>query len=110
LEKLAQLLSRDFEVRVVVEQIDLTDIAAVSGLHQRLCDQGIEIDILINHAGHGLQGPFLDATLDSALSMVQLDIASLTALTHMFTRDMRTRGRRKILLVESLLAYQGVKT
>jgi hypothetical protein len=40
--------------------------------------------------------------------MVQLDIASLTAVTHVFARDMRTRKRGKILLVASLLAYQGV--
>jgi len=41
--------------------------------------------------------------------MVQLDVASLTAVTYLFARDMRTRGRGKILLVASLLAYQGVQ-
>ena len=109
LEKLAEALRREFGVPIVVEQIDLTDIAAVGGLHQRLRDQGIEVEILINNAGHGLQGPFLDAPLDSVLSMVQLDIASLTAVTHVFAQEMRTRGRGKILLVASLLAYQGVQ-
>jgi short-subunit dehydrogenase len=34
---------------------------------------------------------------------------SLTAVTHVFAQDMRTRGRGKILLVASLLAYQGVE-
>jgi AraC-like DNA-binding protein len=41
--------------------------------------------------------------------MVQLDIASLTAVTHVFAQDMRTRGRGKMLLVASLLAFQGVE-
>jgi short-subunit dehydrogenase len=109
LERLAESLRREFGMRVIVEQIDLTDIAAVGGLHQRLRDQGIEIEILINNAGHGLQGPFLDTSLDSALAMVQLDIASLTAVTHVFAQDMRTRGRGKILLVASLLGYLGVE-
>lgn len=67
------------------------------------------IDILINNAGHGLQGPFVDSQLDAALAMVQLDVASLTAVTHVFAQDMRARGRGKILLVASLLAYQGVQ-
>jgi len=40
---------------------------------------------------------------------VQLDIASLTAVTHVFAQDMRTRKRGKILLVASLLACQGVQ-
>ena len=109
MERLAEALRRQFGVEVVVEGIDLTDIAAVSRLHQRLRDRGIEIEILINNAGHGLQGSFLDAQMDSALAMVQLDVASLTAVTHLFAQDMRTRGHGKILLVASLLGYLGVE-
>lgn len=41
--------------------------------------------------------------------MVQLDIASLTAVTHVFAQDMRRRGRGEVLLVASMLAYQGVE-
>src|SRR5437773_5754429 len=109
LQKLAEALRQQFRVEIVVEQVDLSDIAAVVQLHQRLRERGIAIEILINNAGHGLQARFLDGQLDAALAMVQLDVASLTAVTHVFAQDMRTRGRGKILLVASLLAYQGVK-
>ena len=109
LQSLAEELRQQFRIDVIVEQVDLSDLAAVIQLHERLRERGIVIDILINNAGHGLQGPFLDAKLDAALAMVQLDVASLTAVTHIFAQDMRTRGRGKILLVASLLAYQGVQ-
>jgi short-subunit dehydrogenase len=109
LETLAETLRQRYRIEVVVEQVDLSDVAAVVQLHQRLRERDIAIDILINNAGHGRQGPFLDRPLDDALSMVQLDIASLTAVTHVFAQDMRTRGRGKILLVASLLAFQGVE-
>ncbi len=109
LQTLAESLRQQFRIEVVVEQVDLSDIAAVIQLHQRLRERGLEIDILINNAGHGLQGPFADAPLDSVLSMVQLDVASLTAITHVFAQDMRARKRGKILLVASMLAYQGVE-
>ena len=109
LQALAEALRRQYSIDVVVEQVDLSDVAAVIELHRRLREQGIAIDILINNAGHGLQGPFVDGKLDAALAMVQLDVASLTAVTHVFAQDMRTRGRGKILLVASLLAYQGVQ-
>src|SRR5436189_5174549 len=108
LQKLAEALRQQFHVEIVVEQVDLSDISAVIQLHQRLRERGIEIDILINNAGHGLQGPFIDSKLDAALAMVQLDIASLTAVTHIFAQDMRIRRRGKIMLVASLLAFQGV--
>jgi short-subunit dehydrogenase len=109
LQTLAEALRQQFRIEVVVEQVDLSDIAAIVQLHQRLCERGIEVDSLINNAGHGLQGPFADAPLDAVLSMVQLDVASLTAVTHVFSQGMRTRKHGKILLVASLLAYQGVE-
>jgi uncharacterized protein len=109
LQKLAAELHEQFRVEVVVEQVDLSDIAAVVRLHARLRERGVAIDILINNAGHGLQGPFIDSKLDAALAMVQLDIASLTAVTHVFAQDMRARKRGKILLVASMLALLGVE-
>ncbi len=109
LEALAKKLRQQHCIEVMVEQVDLSDVAAVIQLHQRLRERGISIDILINNAGHGWQGPFLDGMLDAALAMVQLDVASLTAVTHIFAQDMRTRGRGRILLVASLLAYQGAQ-
>jgi len=109
LETLAERLRQQYGIDVVVEQVDLSDVAAIIQLHQRLRERGIAVDILINNAGHGLQGTFVDGTLDAALAMLQLDVVSLTAVTHVFAQDMRTRGRGKILLVASLLAYQGVE-
>jgi short-subunit dehydrogenase len=109
LQVLAETLRQQHGTHVVVEQVDLSDIAAISRLHERLRERGIAIDILINNAGHGLQGPFTDTPLDQALSMVQLDVASLTAVTHVFAREMRARRRGKILLVASVLAFQGME-
>jgi short-subunit dehydrogenase len=109
LQSLAAALRQQHGAEVLVEQVDLSDIAAVVHLRERLEDRGIAIDILINNAGQGLQGPFADAPLDTALAMVQLDVASLTAVTHVFAQDMRDRRKGKILLVASVLAFQGVE-
>jgi short-subunit dehydrogenase len=109
LQTLAQALRQQYRVEVVVEQVDLANIDAVIQLHQRLRQRGIEIDTLINNAGHGLQGPFVDGKLDATLAMLQLDVVSLTAVTHVFAQDMRARRRGKILVVASMLAYQGVE-
>src|ERR1051326_1332227 len=109
LQTLAEKIRQQHRIEVVVEQVDLSDVGAVIHLHQRLRERDIAIDILINNAGHGRQGPFIDSNLDAALAMVHLDVASLTAVTHVFAQDMRARGHGKILLVASLLAYQGVQ-
>src|SRR6187431_633935 len=64
LQTLAETLRQQYRIDVVVEQVDLSDVAAVIQLHRRLRERGIAIDILVNNAGHGRQGPFLDGPLD----------------------------------------------
>ncbi|MCC4635872.1 SDR family NAD(P)-dependent oxidoreductase [Xanthomonas dyei] len=108
LDALANTLRQEFGVDVIVEQVDLSNIDAVTALHRDLRERGIAVEILINNAGHGLQGAFLDTPIHSALDMVQLDITSLTVMTHLFGADMRKRGHGKILLVASLLSHFGV--
>ena len=109
LESLARELRKDFDVDVIVEQVDLSSVVAVTDLHQRLRDRNIVVDVLINNAGHGLQGPFLGEPLAHSLAMIDLDIASLTAMTRLFGESMRARKKGSILMVASLLSYQGVK-
>ena len=53
LQTLATELRERYRTVVIVEQVDLSHVAAVIQLHQRLRERGIAIDILINNAGHG---------------------------------------------------------
>jgi len=80
LQKLADELRQSWRIEVVVEAVDLADISAAVQLHERIGERGIVIDIMVNNAGHELRGPFLEGPLDVALTMVQLDIASLNAV------------------------------
>jgi uncharacterized protein len=109
LQTLARKLHERYNVDVIVEQVDLSAITAVVELHKRLRERGIAIDVLINNAGHGWQGPFLEEPLDRAMAMLNVDVASMTAVTRLFVEDMRARGHGHILMVASLLAYQGVQ-
>ncbi|AKK00650.1 short-chain dehydrogenase [Pseudomonas chlororaphis] len=109
LEALSAQLRERFGIEILVEQVDLSSVPAIIELHKRLGQQGIVVDVLINNAGHGLQGPFIDHAVDQSLAMINLDIASLTVMTRLFAQDMRIRRRGHILQVASLLSYQGVK-
>lgn len=77
--------------------------------YRRLKAQNIHVETLINNAGYGLQGRFPDHSLTDSLNIINLDIASLTAVTRLFADDMKKAGKGRILMVASLLSYQGVK-
>lgn len=107
MEALAAALRVKHGVTVIVEPIDLAQPGAGSALQARLLQQGIVIDILINNAGFGLFGEFYAQPLQRTLEMLQLNIASLTELTHVFAADMVARNSGHILLVASILGYQA---
>jgi short-subunit dehydrogenase len=60
---------------------------------------------LINNAGFGEYGHFLNTSLEVELKMINLNITGLVILTKLFAKDMAARGGGKILNVASLLSF-----
>lgn len=71
-----------------------------------LIDQAGDFDILINNAGVGLTGPFLETDLKKEEDMIALNITSLTALTKYAVQMMKKKGHGNILNVASTAAFQ----
>jgi len=107
MEKLAEQLRQSRRVNVVVEGLDLAKPAAGAELKSRLDSRGLTIDVLVNNAGFGLYGSFVDQPLQKTLDMLHLNILALTELTYVFANDMRKRRTGHILLIASLLGYQA---
>src|SRR5439155_5020582 len=95
-------------VSVVVEGIDLSESGAARELKSRLDKRGIAVDVLVNNAGYGLYGEFVDQPLQKTLDMLQVNLVAVTELTHIFAAEMIKRRSGHILLIASLLGYQGV--
>lgn len=110
MEALASQLRQQHQVEVVVIGIDLALPAAGLQLKAQLDARQIAIDVLINNAGYGLYGEFVDQPVAATLNMLQLNIMSLTELTHVFAQDMVRRGAGHILLVASIVGYQATPT
>ena len=106
MQALAMQLREQHAVEVVVEAIDLSAVGSSLDLQKRLDERSIEPSILINNAAFGLSGEFLTQDMDRVREMLNLDIVTLTELTHLFGKRMAARGGGHILLVASLAAYQ----
>lgn len=107
MQELSAALSDQYGIRVHVEPMDLSLHGVGEELKARLDKLSIEVDLLINNAGYGLFGDFLEQKISDCLNMMQLNMLSLTELTHVFSRDMVLRGKGQILLVASIGAYQA---
>jgi uncharacterized protein len=108
MDRLAERLRRDHGVEVLVETLDLSDAGAAVQLKSRMDTRRIPIEVLVNNAGYGAFGEFLDQSLERLREMLQVNMLAVTEVTHLFGRDMAERGRGHILLIASLLGYQAV--
>ena len=85
---------------------DLTAPGAGAALEAAVAAKGLEVDVLVNNAGYGLTGGFLDTDRDDQLAMIDLDVRVLTELCHRFGQGMKARRRGGILNVASTAAFQ----
>jgi short-subunit dehydrogenase len=67
---------------------------------------GIAVDVLVNNAGFGTNGPFAETELTDELQMLQVNVVALTHLTKLFLREMLARGSGRIMNVASTAAFQ----
>ncbi|HEY3404154.1 MAG TPA: SDR family oxidoreductase [Ohtaekwangia sp.] len=92
----------NYGVSVTTIQKDLFERNHAFDLYHEIKSQGIEIDILINNAGHGHYGEFIDTNLDMELKIIDLNIGSLVILTKLFLKDMVERKQGRILNLSSI--------
>jgi short-subunit dehydrogenase len=108
MEQLAEALRKARSVQVLVIGMDLSQPGAAAELKAQLDARGIGIEVLVNNAGFGVYGEFLDQSIEKITELMRLNIMTLTELTHIFGLDMANRGRGQILLLSSVLGYQAV--
>lgn len=87
---------------------DLAAPGAAEALVARVHAAGLTVDVLVNNAGYGKAGPFVDAEAATYEDMIQLNCGALTALARLLLPPMLARGRGGILNVASTASFQPV--
>ncbi|HVO17674.1 MAG TPA: SDR family NAD(P)-dependent oxidoreductase [Anaeromyxobacter sp.] len=106
LEALAADLRGRNGVPVAVVPLDLAAPGAPAALVAELGRRGLEVDVLINNAGFGLYGEFLEIDPVREREMMILDVLVPLELTRSLGGAMIRRGRGFILQVSSIGGYQ----
>ena len=71
-------------------------------LYELVKAKGIQVDVLVNDAGQGQYGKFIETDIARELDIIQLNISSLVVLTKLFLRDMIAGKGGKILNLSSV--------
>ncbi len=110
LNELKQELENKYKVKVCTIGKDLSISTATQQVYEETKTQNIEIDYLINNAGFGDFGMFVETDWDKELQMINLNITTLTQFTKLYLQDMVKRGSGKVMNVASTAAFQSGPT
>ncbi|HEY0055470.1 MAG TPA: SDR family oxidoreductase [Pedobacter sp.] len=102
LERAAGELNEQHHIQVVPIAKDLFKRESSFEIYQEVQSMGIQVDVLVNNAGQGQYGEFVDTDINRELDIIQLNIGAYVILTKLFLQDMVIRDQGKILNVSSI--------
>ena len=68
--------------------------------------RGIIVDYLINNAGFGNYGNFVNTNLKNETDMIQVNVTSVTEFSKLFLKDMVKKRNGKVMNVASVAGFQ----
>lgn len=102
LQHKAKELSQHYDIDVIPIAKDLFQPNAAFALYDEIKQKNVTVDVLVNGAGQGQYGLFVEQDIHRLLDIIQLNVNSLTVLTHLFLKDMVARNEGKILQLASI--------
>jgi short-subunit dehydrogenase len=103
MDSIAQRLRKETGVSIDVLPADLTNSADLHRVESRLREDQ-SIGVLINNAGAGLPGGFLDSDLDAQERLIRLNVISVVRLARAVAPRFVEQGEGSIVNIASVLA------
>jgi short-subunit dehydrogenase len=104
LENLAKKLSAINKVEIIPVELDLTEDNFVKKLLS--VTAGKEIGMLVNNAGFGSTGEFINTDTEHEIKMVKLNCLAPVILTHYYVNEMKDRNKGALVFLGSVVAFQ----
>jgi short-subunit dehydrogenase len=108
LDELAHEVSSRYGVKAEIEVMDLAEPAAAQGLFAAARQRRSHVDLLINNAGFGLFGAFVDLPMVRLNDMVRLHVNTVVETMRLFLPDMIERQSGAIINVSSIAGFFSV--
>jgi short-subunit dehydrogenase len=96
---------RTLGAQVEAVEVDLATMQGVDKLYDKAKSMGRPVDALLANAGRGLGRGFLDQDFDDVRKIVDTNVTGTIYLLQKVGRDMRTRGKGRILITGSIAGF-----
>lgn len=112
LESLKKELQEQYKIDIQILTIDLSKKDSAYKIYEYVKNKGIKVQILVNNAGFGTNGAFLENNLEKELEEIQVNVVSLIELTYYMGKEMLKDSQEKpkyfykILNVGSIAGFQ----
>ncbi len=104
LRSLATKLHHQFHVDPEVLVADLSRPGDIEHIERRIAEAGM-LDVLVNAAGFGIPGTFVENPLERYLEMIAVHVLASVRLSHAALPSMIARGQGTIINVSSIGAF-----
>ncbi|RIV23971.1 SDR family NAD(P)-dependent oxidoreductase [Fibrisoma montanum] len=109
IERLAPVAQQLRETYGIDVRMVAADVSAPGGVQQLIDDtDGLDVGLLVLSAGFGTSGLFLRSNLDEEINLLRVNAEAVLSLTHHFGRRFAAQHRGGIILLSSMVAFQGV--
>jgi len=108
-KKLLEIKSKfekQFKVDVFTVAADLSSNQGIETIYEVVHSNDLIVNYLVNNAGFGDYGSFIDRSMEKYREMIQLNVLSLTELSYHYGKEMIKRGKGRILNVASMAGLQ----
>lgn len=106
LDELATELAERHGVAAKVVAVDLGEPRGIDALVDDT--RALDVGLVVEAAGFGTSGPFIERPIAEELAMIDVNCRAVAALSHHFGERFARQRRGGIVLMSSLLAFQGV--
>lgn len=103
--ELAQEYRKKYGIQATVIAKDVAAPGVPEEIFTELKEKGITVDYLVNNAGFGLFGTFMETDMEQEVNMIDVNIKALTVMTKLFLPDMIKRGQGGVMNVASLVGF-----
>ena len=108
-DRLSELAASLESKHTINAHVIVADLAATDGarkLFEQVQAKGLEVEYLVNNAGFGTFGEFVETDSEESMDLVRVNVAAITELTALFLPAMVKRRSGRVLNVASAAAFQ----